>query len=135
MNMNAKNFLMIGGSVLVVVGLGGMVGILGPTPDASIFGEIWWFDDAENWAHLVLGVVGLAVALAIPPLHGSITLLVGILALAAGVWGFISPDLLGAYLENPADNILHLAVGAWAVMSWMQGRKMSAPNSSMPPQM
>lgn len=130
--MNAKNFLTIGGAVLVIVGLGGMVGILGPTPDTSIFGSFWWFDDAENWAHLVLGVAGLAIAFSLPALQAPVTLLVGILALIAGVSGFIRPDFLGANLENPADNILHLAVGAWAIASWMQRRK-AGSGGGMPP--
>ena len=121
--MNSKNFLMLGGIVLIVVGLAGMAGIIGPTPDASIFGSMWWFDDAENWAHLVLGIAGLAVALAVPALQAPVTLLVGVLALVVGVLGFMTPSLLGANLENPLDNILHLAVGAWAMASWMMGRK------------
>lgn len=121
--MNSKNFLMLGGIVLIVVGLAGMAGIIGPTPEQSIFGNMWWFDDAENWAHLVLGIAGLAVALAIPALQTPVTLLVGVLALAVGVWGFMTPALLGANLENPSDNMLHLVVGAWALASWMMGRK------------
>ncbi|OGZ97645.1 MAG: hypothetical protein A3J10_03005 [Candidatus Sungbacteria bacterium RIFCSPLOWO2_02_FULL_54_10] len=123
MAMNSKNFLMLGGIVLLVVGLAGMVGIIGPTPEQSIFGSLWWFDDAENWAHLVLGIAGLAVALAVPALQAPVTLLVGVLALVVGVWGFGMPELLGANLENPSDNILHLAVGAWALASWKMGRK------------
>ena len=35
----------------------GMVGVIGPTAEQSLFGDDWWFDDAENWAHLVLGIV------------------------------------------------------------------------------
>lgn len=131
--MNPKNFLMIGGVVLVVVGLAGMTGIIGPTPEQSVFGSLWWFDDAENWAHLVLGIAALAIAVALPMLQAPITLVVGILGLAVGVWGFVSADLLGAMLENPADNILHLAVGAWAVASWMKGRASVASPAGMPP--
>ncbi|MBI2053250.1 MAG: hypothetical protein HYT41_00685, partial [Candidatus Sungbacteria bacterium] len=50
-------------------------------------------------------------------------------SLAVGVWGFMAPDLLGANLENPADNILHLAVGLWALVSWY-GRKSSGSGAS-----
>lgn len=121
--MNSKNFLMIGGIVLIVVGLAGMAGIIGPTPEQSMFGSMWWFDDAENWAHLILGIAGLAIALAIPMLQTPVTVVVGLLGLLVGVWGFAMPNFLGANLENPSDNILHLAVGAWALLSWKMGRK------------
>lgn len=123
--MNSKNFLMIGGIVLIAVGLAGMAGIIGPTPEQSMFGSMWWFDDAENWAHLVLGIAGLAIALAIPMLQTPVTIVVGLLGLLVGVWGFAMPNFLGANLENPADNILHLAVGAWALLSWKMGSKSS----------
>lgn len=133
-HMNPKNFLMIGGVVLVVVGLAGMMGIIGPTPEQSIFGAMWWFDGAENWAHLVLGIAALAIMFGLPMLQAPITLIVGIIGLLVGVYGFVSADLLGAMLENPADNILHLAVGAWALLSWMMARNGAASSSAgMPP--
>lgn len=130
--MNPKNFLIIGGIVLVVVGVAGLAGIIGPTPEASIFGSFWWFDDAENWAHLILGIAALIIAFAAAPLQGPITLIVGLLGLAVGVWGFMAPDLLGANLENPADNILHLVVGLWAILSWRGGKSPSPSGPAMP---
>ena len=57
---------MVGGIVLVVVGIAGFVGILGPTAGQSIFGPSWYFDSSENWAHTILGVVALLVAFALP---------------------------------------------------------------------
>lgn len=126
--MNPKNFLVLGGIVLIVVGLAGMMGILGPTPEASIFGPRWWFDAGENWAHLILGIAALVVAFGATPLQGPVTLLVGALGLLVGVVGFFlpgaSPNFLGANLENPLDNVLHLAVGLWALISWRGAKKM-----------
>ena len=128
--MNPKNFLMVGGAVLLIVGLAGFAGIIGPTPNQSIFGPSWYFDNAENWAHTILGIVALIAAFAIPAgMQGGLTLIVGIVALIVGLWGFVLPDMtpnfFGANLENPADNILHLAVGAWAVLSWWRTQSMS----------
>ena len=60
--MNPKQFLLVGGGVLVLVGLLGFFGVIGPTAGQSIFGSTWWFDSGENWAHLVIGVVGLIAA-------------------------------------------------------------------------
>lgn len=126
--MNPKSFLTIGGVVLVVVGLAGMVGILGPTPESSIFGSAWYFDNGENWAHLIGGVAALVVAYAVPSLMTPVTMLVAAVTLIAGMWGFFlsgdAPNFYGANLENPLDNILHLAIGVWAALSWKGGKKM-----------
>ncbi|TSC75414.1 MAG: hypothetical protein G01um101433_862 [Parcubacteria group bacterium Gr01-1014_33] len=133
--MNPKQFLTLGGIVLALVGVLGMVGILGPTEGQSLFGSAWWFDPGENWAHLILGVVALIAAFALKPdMQKPLTLVVGIVALAVGVIGFVLPNevpnFLGANLENPLDNILHLIVGLWAVFAW-KGAKSGAPMGSM----
>lgn len=129
--MNPKQFLQIGGVILVLVGILGLIGIIGPTPDSSIFGEAWWFDQGENGAHLILGVVALIAAFAIKCANAQkwLVILVGILGLAVGIAGFVigggtveMPNFLGANLENPADNILHLGVGLWALLAGSFGK-------------
>ncbi len=119
--MNPKQFLLLGGVVLVLVGVLGFVGVLGPTADASIFGSAWWFDSAENWAHLVLGIVALILAYATGlSLQRPVVMLLGIIGVLVGLYSFFGyPMLLGANLENPLDSILHLVVGIWALAaSW-----------------
>lgn len=122
--MNPRQFLIIGGAVLVLVGLLGF-GVIGPTAEQSIFKSAWWFDNAENWAHLVLGVVGLIAAFAFPStLQKPLVLLLGIVGVLVGVYSaVISTAFLGANLENPADTVLHIAVGAWALMSALKEKK------------
>lgn len=117
--MNPKQFLTLGGIVLVIVGALGFMGVLGPTAESSIFGEAWWFDNAENWAHLVIGVVGLVIAMwGNAMLQKWVTILVGLFALVTTISGFVwGSSYLGANLENPADNILHLIVAVWALWS------------------
>lgn len=121
--MNPKQFLLIGGLVLAVVGILGFVGVIGPTAEQSIFGSAWWFDNAENWAHLVLGIVAL---LAWKMLSASnqkmLVILVGVLGLLVGLYNFTSTSLLGANLENPADLVLHLVVGLWALYAGLSKR-------------
>ena len=116
--MNPKSFLTIGGVVLVLVAILGFIGVIGPTAEKSIFGDSWWFDNGENWAHLVIGAIALISAYSVGAAgQKMLVTLVGILALLIGVIGFFGPNFLGANLENPADNILHIVIGIWAMLS------------------
>ncbi len=123
--MNSKQFLLWGGIILVVVGLLGWW-LLGPTPEASIFGSTWWFDNGENWAHLVLGIVALIAAYALPASgQKPLVMVLGVVAVLIGLYSLLlssggSAQLLGSSLENPADSILHLVVGAWALWASMR---------------
>jgi hypothetical protein len=123
--MNPKQFLIIGGIVLVLVAVLGMIGIIGPTAEQSVFGSNWWFDSAENWAHLVLGIVALVASMALPAgLQKPLVIIVGLLGLGVGLYSLMgSSMLLGANLENPADTVLHIAVGIWAMVAAMMGRR------------
>ena len=123
--MNPKQFLVWGGIVLVLVGVLGFVGLIGPTAADSLFGEAWWFDNAENWAHLVLGVVALIAAYALKSADAQkwLVTLVGLLALFFAAYNIFSTSFLGANLESPADLILHLVVGVWAL--WASKGKMA----------
>ena len=120
--MNPKQFLIIGGAVLILVGVLGFAGIIGPTPSASMFGPTWWFDNPENYAHLILGIVGVIAAFVFPAsLQKPLVLLLGVLGLFFAVYsGLVNTQFLGANLENPADTVLHLAVGIWALFAGMQ---------------
>lgn len=125
-----KSFLLYGGIVLVLVGVLGYVGLIGPTPEDSLFGGAWWFDNGENLAHTVLGVVALLAAFLLKDaaMQKNLVLLVGVLALAFTIIGvFLSGNeynFLGvANLENPLDTILHLVVAVWAFWAGT-GKKM-----------
>ncbi len=124
--MNPKQFLTIGGIVLVLVAVLGFLGIIGPTANQSIFGPNWWFDNYENWAHLVLGVVALIASFVLNSmLQKYLTIIVGIVGIFFAIYsGFVSTDFLGAGLENPADTVLHLVVGVWALWAGMRKSSM-----------
>jgi hypothetical protein len=119
--VNSKQFLLIGGIVLILVAILGFVGVIGPTPDKSIFGSNWWFDNGENWAHLIIGLVGVIAAYALgASMQKPLVMLLGIIGVLVGLYSLvIGPSFLGANLENPADTILHLVVGAWALWASM----------------
>ena len=114
--MNSKQFLMVGGIILLVLGVLGLV-----LPSGQILGDSWYLTPGENMAHLVLGVVALAAAyMADAKTQKMLTQVVAVVALFFGVYGFVvggNPPLntFGlANLETPYDHLLHLVVGAWA---------------------
>jgi hypothetical protein len=122
--VNPRQFLLIGGAVLVLVGILGFVGVIGPTAQDSIFGEPWWFDNGENWAHTILGVVAIIAGVALPSgAQRGLVILVGLVGIFFGVYNLFSTTFLGTNLENPADTLLHFAVGAWALLSSLGGRQ------------
>ncbi len=123
--MNSKQFLTLGGAVLLLVGILGMIGVIGPTPAQSIFGSTWWFDGPENIAHTVLGIAGLFAAFVFPKMWQKyLTVLLGVVAVVVGLYSLAMGSMLyGANLENPADTILHLVVGAWALYASLVGDK------------
>ena len=122
-----KGFLQVGGLVLLLVGILGFIGVIGPTSDKSLFGSFWWFDNAENIAHLVLGIAGLVAAYAFPTmLQRYLVMLLGVVGVAVGLYNVVNTQLLGANLENPADLILHLVVGVWALYAVFGGKKAAA---------
>lgn len=113
--MTPKKFLQVGGAILLALGI---IGFFLP----NVGGSYLWFDQAENVAHTVLGIVALVVApLALGDLKKWIVVLVGLVALFFGIAGFVvsgneAPNFYGiTNLENPLDNVVHLAVGVWAL--------------------
>ena len=108
---------------MAVVGVLGFIGLIGPTSEQSIFGGAWYFDNAENWAHLMLGVVSVAAAYVLSVKYQKILVMVlGVVGVLIGLYSLVGYNmLLGANLENPLDSILHLAVGGWAL--WAALRK------------
>lgn len=125
--MNPTQFLQIGGITLALISILGFTGAIGPTASESIFGDFWWFDSAENWTHLLLGIAAIAAAFVLPVnLRKSLVLAVGIVGIFFGLYSLLySETFWGANLENPADSILHLAVGAWAL--WAGLKKEQTP--------
>lgn len=121
--INPKAFLQLGGGVLLLVAVLGYVGIIGPTPEQSLFGMFWYFDNAENIAHFVLGVVAIASVFVLSSeLQKPLVIVVGFVALLAGLASLFGvPSVFGAGLENPADTILHLFVAAWALWAGFGG--------------
>ncbi len=115
--MNPKQFLLVGGIVLLALGIVGFLGVFNDTKSA------FYLDQGENVAHTGLGIIAIAAAFLIPHamLQKWLVAVVGITALFFAVYGFMvagntPPNTFGiSNLESPADDILHLVVGIWAV--------------------
>ena len=115
--MNPKQFLQIGGVILILLAV---IGYFKP----DLAGDFLSFDANENWAHLALGIVAILLSpLPMIELQRWIVVLVGIVSIVIAVLGFLvrdypSPNFYGvANLENPVDNVLHLVVGLWALFA------------------
>jgi len=121
--MNPKQFLTIGGIILLVLGVVGFLGILNENST-----PFFWLDPSENIAHTVLGVVALAAVFvpglnkALEPFYKWIVIAVGVIALFFGIYAFLvgsSTESLNTFgvanLESPADGLLHVVVGVWAL--------------------
>lgn len=126
--MTPRQFLLYGGIILLVLGVGGMT-FLGPTPEASALGEFNWLDGTENMAHLLLGLVALAAyyLLKDEQLTRWLVILVGIIAALATVVGFLnaSAAVPNASITNleMSDNLIHLVVAVWAFWAGFMSSK------------
>jgi hypothetical protein len=135
--LTTRGFLMVGGVVLVLVAVLGYLGIIGPTPEQSLFGSSWYFTDLENAAHLLFGVVALAAYFLLKDqmLTKWLVALVGVVAVFAVIVGLMnasaaSPNIMLAglmgNLENPMDTVLHVVVALWAFVAAFMGSKKMA---------
>ena len=128
-----RMFLIVGGVVLLLLGV---VGFLGVFTKAAV--PAFWLDSGENVAHVALGVIALAAVYvpglnsALAPYYRWIVLLVGVIALFFGVYGFVvanntEPNTFGLANLELSDNILHLVVAAWAFASALMTRPAMQP--------
>ncbi|MBM4421281.1 MAG: DUF4383 domain-containing protein [Chloroflexi bacterium] len=122
--MNPKQFLQIGGAILLILGIVGFLGVFNDTKGA------FYLTMGENVAHTVLGIVALIASVQLKDAQAQkwLVVLVGIVALFFGVYTLAvpaspQPNTFGvANLENPADLVLHLVVGLWALYAALMGK-------------
>ena len=130
--MNPRQFLLVGGIVLLALGLVGFLGVFSDTKSA------FYLDSGENVAHGVLGIIAIAAAFVISDgtMQKWLVAVVGVTALFFAVYGFMvagntPPNTFGiSNLESPADDVLHLVVGIWALAAAFlpRSRMAVAPN-------
>lgn len=118
-----RGFLIVGGTVLLLLGIVGYLGIFKL--------DVFYLTTGENVAHVALGLVALA-AVFVPGLNTTLTpyyrwlvILVGVIALFFGVYGFLLPagnpptvlNTFGLANLEIVDHLIHLVVAAWAFLA------------------
>jgi hypothetical protein len=118
-----RGFLIVGGAVLLLLGLVGFLNIFTT--------NVFYLTSGENIAHVVLGLVALAAVFVpglkdtLAPYYRWIVILVGVIALFFGVYGFLVPagnpptslNTFGLANLEIVDNLIHLVVAAWAFLA------------------
>ena len=114
-----------------------MLGIVGYAGVFSDTKSAFYLDNGENIAHTVLGVVAIGASFLLKDatLQKWLVAIVGVTALAATVVGFLvagntAPNLSVTNLESPADDVLHLVVGIWALVVAFRPMGASAMSTS-----
>ncbi len=125
--MNPKIFLRLGGSILITVGILGLIGLLGKISSASVFHPPYWI----NYFHLTLGIIIFALSFTkLKKLQIGFTLGATIVGTTIGLIGL----LFGSYFANKynipelkdvSDHLTHLVVGLTAFWAW-RNRKSSS---------
>lgn len=129
--LTSRYFLIIGGIILLALGVFGFL-VPEPVEDTTVV----HFDAWENYIHTIAGVAMLAIGFLLPSAYRMYrwwtTLVVGLSALAVAIIGFAVsgasfPNLGGANLENPFDNVLNLAIGLYALVTAVVSRHEALP--------
>jgi hypothetical protein len=119
MNMNRPNgFLRLGGAIILIIGLLGVVGILGPDSSQSIFQSYWWLGERESHVFIATAIALLFISFTFPALwQRYIVIIFGILEILIGSYTFFGQNIFGINLETPSDTIVHFIIGGWALYS------------------
>ena len=131
--MNPKQFLTIGGVILIAYAVAGFV-----LPDQNLLGGALYWTGAENITHAILGVVAIAAAYVLSPqLQKWLVALVGAIALLFFVIGLFLVSTPAANIPPGSlelvDTVIHLVVGVWAL--WAAFRPMPATEMAPRPAM
>lgn len=100
-----KNLYLLVGGVLVLVGI---VGFVMPSPLFGIF-EV---NALHNVIHLLSGALTILAATQGVGAMRTWGRIFGVVYLAVGIAGFVTPDLFGLMHVNTPDNLLHIGLAA-----------------------
>lgn len=121
--MNSRQFLLFGGVLLILVGLLGVFGVVGPSSvDPGAFGQWWYFTKIEGWVHAGVGILSVIASFISRAPWRYLTIFLGVLSILGGIYSLLGPvpegkQAFGMDLQNPGDTIFHLLIGASAFLS------------------
>lgn len=85
----------------------------------------------HNFVHLLTGLLGLGAAAAGAALSLTYALVLGVVYILVGIWGMLDSDPLGLFAHiNPADNVLHFAIGALGLAAFAASRAVRTDTST-----
>ncbi|MEK7579399.1 MAG: DUF4383 domain-containing protein [Patescibacteria group bacterium] len=127
--MGLKKWARLLGIVLLVIGILGFIpGIT--TTDGYLLG-IFHVDGLHNIIHIITGLIGLIVSAKSERAQRLFFQIFGWIYLVVTILGFLGSGMvLGLFVANVADNILHLVIAVLSLWLGYSGRKaamMSAP--------
>lgn len=110
---------------MVILAILGFLGVTGPLAEDSIFGSVWWFDTAESWALMIVGVISIIISYtASVKLQKPFALAVGLLSILFAAWTkYIDPEFLGINIEFPIELIWFSIFGIWGAVCSMVNSK------------
>ncbi|MCO5315191.1 MAG: DUF4383 domain-containing protein [Solirubrobacterales bacterium] len=120
----ARLFSTVVGLLLVVLGLAELLASA-EFRNPEITSDLLGLYPANGWAaslHLVIGMIGLALARPLPRLF---TLLAGVIFLGLGIWGVLAPNgdlLLGVLPATRTVNLLNLLIGGLGLLAFAASR-------------
>ena len=77
---SSKGFLQIAGLLFFILAILSVVGVLGLTPDRSVFGTFWWFDFKEAGLLGLLGIISFFQQFLFPAMWQRYFVVLGILS-------------------------------------------------------
>jgi hypothetical protein len=108
--MGVSKFARVFGVILLIVGILGFVP--GATTDGHLLG-IFHVDTVHNIIHILTGILALMFATSAPRTFFKVF---GVVYLLVTIIGFVQGDtVLGLFVINGADNILHLVISIVAL--------------------
>lgn len=124
--MYSKQFLTYGGVILVAAGILGLIGVLGPTAERSIFSSGWFFNSAESWLNIIFGAIALLVGFSLSDESRKWTAsIIAILAVLGGLGELFLPSTFASIMASSSTSVVtalfYLAFGAWGLWASMSG--------------
>ncbi len=122
-----KKFLLANGLFIIVLALFGFFGVFGPIAQKSVFGQLWYLDNRENTAHLLIGIICVISALVFSPnVQRWVIWIFAFVAITVAIYSIVTFHILRVNVEYPIEEVLYFTLGdlaLWAALADRQNLK------------